>query len=506
MRRLRHIRLLIGTHLVLGCSDPSSGPDGSRITALAVDPPLVALDSGASVTLGVTITRGGTTYRTLPSVDATWPADLVATWGSSDSTVVAVSASGVATARRSGWAHVWVRVLDQRAATPVAVRDAVGTPPFGYVAASAAGAHSCGLAADGRAYCWGVNWWGELGTGKTEPHVATVAPVPVIGALAFAALDAGLVHTCALTGDGAAYCWGDNVTGQLGDGTTTNRSRPTPVATALRFTTVSAGHTLTCGLTDKGTAYCWGGSAPGRATRPTPVGRDLRFAAVSAGGNHACGVAIGGTVFCWGDNAYGQLGTGTTISSATPVPIATAGMFEAVTAGGLHTCAIAQGGAAYCWGNNWSGRLGTGSEAASALPARVAGGLAFGQLSAGGEHTCGVTRAGAAYCWGSNWRGQLGSDFPFGDPRYTAAEYMALTPAAVAGGRFFLSISAGAIEHTCGTVVGNAAYCWGLNSGGQLGAGARSTFPGTQLFVRPTPVRVIDPPPPAPALSRTRGR
>ena len=313
------------------------------------------------------------------------------------------------------------------------------------------------------------------GGGSTAP----VSTPPV------ASVSAGDNHSCGLTPEGAAYCWGDNTFGELGNGTMTGSTTPVAVSGGRRFVVLSAGSRHTCGLTPAGAAYCWGSNPTGQvgngttndASTPVPVSDGLTFAALSAGGFHTCGITTAGAAYCWGSNLEGQLGAGTSsgpntcgASACSETPVAVLGglTFIAVSAGEFHTCGVTSANAAYCWGYNFDGVLGTPPRQSCSVngypcnvtPGAVAGGLAFDAVSAATLHTCGITTAGAAYCWGDNGGGGLG------DGSTTSSS----TPVAVAGGLSFSVVSAGD-NHSCGVTPAGAAYCWGENNSGQLGNG-----------------------------------
>jgi alpha-tubulin suppressor-like RCC1 family protein len=340
--------------------------------------------------------------------------------------------------------------------------------------------HNCGTTSGGAAYCWGDNWWGQLGDGSSLSSRTTL--VAVAGGLTFASLTAGEVYTCGQTSDGAAYCWGLNDFGQLGDGSTTDHHTPGTAAGGLTFASLTAGGKHTCGLTSSGAAYCWGlnefgqlgdGSTSTRLT-PVAVASGLMFASLTAGLEHTCGLVSGGAAYCWGYNPYGGLGDGSTTNRTTPVPVAGGLTFVSLTPGGAHTCGLTSGGAAYCWGDNYYGELGDGSTTDRWTPVAVAGGLTFASLTAGWIHTCGRTNGGAAYCWGFNLYGGLGD----------GSTTNRTTPVPVAGGLTFASLTAG-LGHTCGRTSGGAAYCWGYNHDGELGDGTTTD--------RSIPVAVVSP-------------
>ena len=337
-----------------------------------------------------------------------------------------------------------------------------------FTAVSAGGSHTCGVTDAGAAYCWGENPFGQLGDGTTTQRLT---PAPVAGELSFVEVSAlGARHTCGLTAAGAAYCWGQNMLGQLGDGTTTPRLTPVPVAGGLSFVALSAGTLHTCGVTTAGAAYCWGGNtngqlgdeptAPSERLTPSLVAGNLTFASVSARGFYTCGVTVEGAAYCWGDNSEGQLGDGTTGQRLTPVPVAGSLSFTSISAGFSHSCGLTAAGVAYCWGSNSFGQLGDGTTTQRLIPVPVVGEVSFTMVSAGGGATCGAAVAGAAYCWGDNSEGQLGNGTT--DQR--------LTPGPVAGELDFAALSAGG-GHTCGLAAAGSAYCWGDNRSGQLGDG-----------------------------------
>src|SRR3989454_7841669 len=194
-------------------------------------------------------------------------------------------------------------------------------PTLTFAAVHADAVHTCGVTTVGAAFCWGANGSGQLGDGTTTgPETSaggppcSTTPAAVVGGLNFAAVSAGGAHTCGVTAAGAAYCWGSNNSGQLGDGTTTNRSRPMIVAGGVTFAAVRAGATHTCGVTAAGAAYCWGANGVGQLgdgattdrTRPTLVTGGENFDSVSVGVGHTCGLTATGAAYCWGPNGVGQ--------------------------------------------------------------------------------------------------------------------------------------------------------------------------------------------------------
>jgi alpha-tubulin suppressor-like RCC1 family protein len=441
------------------------------------------------VTPAADLLVGGTEQLTATTEDAEGQvlSGRALAWSSSDPLVASISATGLLTAISAGAATI--TATSER----VSSSDTVAVIRLVFAAVSAGDHRTCGVTAAGIAACWGNNVLGGLGDGSATDQSSPVlvaggprlAMVTAAGGEQFEPGD----HVCGVTTAGAAYCWGLNSFGQLGDRTTAGPEQcmagipcsptPVPVLGGLVFTMASANHLHTCAVTSQGAAYCWGFQRGGElgngiaGTFPIPVavGGGVAFASVTAGHYHTCGLTTDGAAYCWGLNANGEIGDGSAYSQDVPVRVAGGLSFTELSAGYYHTCAVTATGAAYCWGFNGNGELGDGTMADRSTPALVSGGLSFSAVSAGTYHTCGLTAGGAAYCWGFNGNGELG------DGTNTNRS----TPAPVAGSISFLGISSGN-SHTCGLTAAGAANCWGDNSTGQLGDGT------TTNRLTPTPV------------------
>lgn len=324
----------------------------------------------------------------------------------------------------------------------------------------AGGFHTCALAADGRAWCWGNNWSGALGDGTAA---AQLVPTAVSGGHAFTAISGGGRHTCAVTAAGDVWCWGANGGGQLGNGTWRESHTPVRVVGDDAFVSVSAGGDATCGVTTTGAGRCWGDNTGGELgdghplIRPVP-GRVLgghTFTSISAGYQLACGLTANSETWCWGyvrDSVEKR---------PTPLRLSADPGFRSISAGTYHGCGIDRDGAGWCWGQP---TLGNGSKDASVVPVRVSGGLKLDAISVGG-HACALTTDGDVYCWG----------------QLTVAPWTDFsTPTLVPGGLKFVALGGGG-DHDCALTATGDAYCWGQNVNGQLGDGTHTESPTPRL-------------------------
>ncbi len=299
--------------------------------------------------------------------------------------------------------------------------DACDYYPLTSVAAG--GLHSCGTLSSNEVICWGENGSGQLGNGTTT---TSMSPVGVTGISDAQAVVAGHAHSCALRQGGQVVCWGANSKGQLGNNSTTSSNTPVAVSNLTDATQISAGYEHTCALRSTGQVVCWGSNKS--------------------------------------DSQGGQLGNNTVTPSSVPVTVS--GLVDAVevSAGYAHACARRSTGAVVCWGANWYGQIGNGAadlhgpSTSTRVPVAVSGLTDAVHIDAGDLHNCAVRASGAVVCWGVNWYGQLG------DGTTTAAS----TPVAVSGLTHASNLSAGQ-HHTCAVRTSGALRCWGYNPYGQLG-------------------------------------
>lgn len=325
--------------------------------------------------------------------------------------------------------------------------------------------HTCTLDEDLTVSCWGANTSGQVGDGTT---FSRQVPTFVAGLNDATKLTAGRDHTCAMRNDGTIACWGSNTSGQLGHGTRTIRElSPIDVPGIDSAVDVAAGAHHTCALLVSAEVYCWGYNGTGQLGDGSTQDRSVpgkvfglpQVTELAAGEGHTCALASTGSINCWGGNHFGELGDGTDRERLSPTTVAGITDSVHIAAGDLHTCAILENGAVRCWGYNHHGHIGDGTETHRLIPVPVVGISDAHLLAAGDSHTCAARLNGTILCWGDDGDGQLGDG--------TEVEAR-LTPVTVALIEDAHTISAGG-AHTCATQFDGDIFCWGSNTWGQLG-------------------------------------
>jgi len=275
--------------------------------------------------------------------------------------------------------------------------------------------HTCGVTTAGKAYCWGDNYAGKLGDGTSIDHYE---PTLVSGGHTWASMSRpGSRHTCAVTTGGKSYCWGYNFWGQLGDGTTTEQNTPTLVSGGHAWASVDVSGSHSCGVTTAGKMYCWGynnwgqlgdGTTTNSSAPVSATGGRTTWSSVSSGYEHTCGMTRFGETYCWGSNGSGQLGDGTITNRNEPTLLSGGYTWASVDGGGWHTCGVTTSDDGYCWGRNKYGGLGDGTVTTRRQPVAVSGSYTWTSITGGSENTCGLTSVGEVYCWGRNSYGGVG--------------------------------------------------------------------------------------------------
>ena len=311
---------------------------------------------------------------------------------------------------------------------PLPMRPTFANDPIPVTSVSAGGFHSCIVMSDHTVQCWGDNTLGQDG----NPYTATPqGPQTVNGITTAIAVAAGYQHSCALLQDGRVQCWGDNTYGQLGNGaaippgtqrggdSTQHSTEPVDVVGINSAVAITAAHGFhSCAVLQDGTVKCWGDNVSGQlgdgsrngTSTPVTVQGITNAVSVSAGDFHTCALLQDGTASCWGSNGSGQLGDGTGRDSDTPVMVSGISNAVSVDAGVAHNCAALADGTARCWGaNRWSQ---IGDETPSAYNV-YAPGVVYGissalSVTAGHDHSCAVLAGGLVRCWGLNTYGRLG--------------------------------------------------------------------------------------------------
>ena len=333
----------------------------------------------------------------------------------------------------------------------------------GFTKVTAGSDFTCAVKTDGTVWCWGLNTSGQLGDGTTTNRNR---PVQVSGLTGVADVDNQSDFACALKTVGTVVCWGNGGYGQLGNGGTTNSSTPVQVSGLSGVTQIATGYGHVCAVISNGTVSCWGwnivhqlgdGTTTSRTT-PISVSGITTATEVRAGAWNSCALLANQTLTCWGDaNGFrGSAGSASTKSSPTGI----SGVTLLSKAHGQHMCAKLTDDSVKCWGYNDHGQVGDNSQINRNTPVLISSLAGMIGMSSANHTTCALKSDGTPWCWGWGGFGMLGTG-------NDADQYV---PAAVQGVTGVSQISSGYV-HTCAVLNDSTIKCWGRNQYGSLGDG-----------------------------------
>lgn len=342
--------------------------------------------------------------------------------------------------------------------------------------------HTCVTDTSGELYCWGEVSWG--GGRQVVPYDADpLLRIPHVPGVRFATIAVGWIHDCALIQTGQIVCSGTNYQSELGRDTNQTCSgghcgRPDSIMTSERFRSVVSGQSHSCGLTRDGRAFCWGMNDAGQTgigsrvpivQRPTAVFGGYRFLSLAAGSRHTCGISVDGETLCWGANSNSQLGINTArrgcplsaTCTAVPAPLDDPKDFVTLSAGQDKTCGITRVGTLYCWGFGYGG--GRGDRPLTLT--RIGSSMTFSAVNPGYWFTCAIAVGGKAYCWKEDDHAIIGQSLVRWGCRDAPA---CIDEAPVSNTLRFRALASGQ-AHACGITVDGAVYCWGLKHTEKIG-------------------------------------
>ncbi len=356
----------------------------------------------------------------------------------------------------------------------VQVKGPGGNGTLTGISAIAAGAgHSLALkSSDGTVYIWGINSNGQIGDGTTTSPRTSPYQIPLATLSGVTAIAAGDAFSIALKADNTVRAWGLNSSGQLGDGTTTQRTLPVTVTSLAGATAIAAGDTHAIALKANGTAFAWGLNSSAQlgignttnSTTPVQIPGVTTATSIAGGTNHTHLILSDGRLLSFGDNSNGQLGDGLTTPRRLTLVQPTAWTdVSALATGASHTLAVRGSGSnstVWSWGLNTNGQLGDNSTTIRRLPVQVPGLAAIAKVAAGASHSLALTNNGTLRTWGLNTSGQLGN----------GNTTQSLLPLSLASPTGITAIAAGD-NHSLALKSDGTIWVWGLNANGQLGDG-----------------------------------
>ena len=345
--------------------------------------------------------------------------------------------------------------------------------------------NSCSVKIDGSVFCWGDNFFGELGDGT---NIHSPEPVMVVGISDAVSITAGREHFCALHSTGKVSCWGRNRYGPLGNGTFVNSNRPVNVSSINDAIAISSGYSHTCALLTDGPISCWGanwfgefgdgtsGSNSNNYPTPRKTLNVSNAVQIATGLEHTCALHRDSTISCWGLNTRGQLGNGTETDSPVPTKVLGIDDAAAIAAASNYSCALHLDSTVSCWGNNYVGQLGDGTTDDSSVPVKVLGiDDAVSIVSSPDLYLCAFREGSRITCWGSNRLSMLAPaerDPPFydlpgpQDRRTWAMDYSGAEEIIELPNSQDIKVLSLSRWHICAIVKDGTIQCWGETARG----------------------------------------
>lgn len=335
---------------------------------------------------------------------------------------------------------------------------------------------------NGALWASGRNSFGQLGDGTTTDRSLQVR----IGtATNWVLLSSDSIHTLGIRADGTLWSWGNNAYGQLGDGTTTSHNAPVQVGSGTNWVAVSTGLYHSVALRSDGTVWTWGYNSSGQlgnggtanGTSPAQISGLTNITSIAAGREHNIALRSDGTLWAWGLNASGQLGNGATTNLVSPVQIGAVTSWASIAAGGDASFGIRANGTLWAFGDNRYGQLGNGSTTSGNTPAQVGTDQNWTSVSAGNSHTLALKSTGTLWSWGRNSSAQLGDG--------TAVDRS--VPVQVGTASDFVQIIAGS-EASAALSADGTVRSWGSNANGVFGNGSTASA-AMPVIVEGTPAQ-----------------
>ncbi len=275
------------------------------------------------------------------------------------------------------------------------------------VGIAAGASHSLAWAADGSAWAWGDDTYGQLGDGNSGGQQTSAVLVTNLAAVA--QMSGGYQHSLALDANYNVWAWGNNDSGQLGDGTTTPQAIPEELNGLTNIVQIAAGGGHSLALAADESVRAWGNNDYGQLgdgttteqASPVIVSGLTNALAIAAGFNHSLALVADETVQAWGDNTYGQIGDGTTTERHQPMQATGVSNVVAIAAGEYHNLALKADGTVWSWGCNSHGQLGDGTTTTRTSPVPVSGLSNVLAIAAGWAHSAALKSDGTVLVWGS---------------------------------------------------------------------------------------------------------